>query len=167
MSNKEHEKFIRLAFEQARLAVEAGNEPFGAVLVKGGEVLAYEQNKINTESDPTWHSDTALIRNYCHEAKVTDLSDYTLYTPCEPCVMCAGCMVWSRLGRVVYSITIKQLLEIVSEGTGGALSQEDDRGIDMPCAEVFAHSRNPIEVIAGILEDEGLELYRGYLLGNE
>lgn len=163
---KEHEKFIRLAFEEARKAVEAGNEPFGAVLVKDGEVAAYGQNKINTESDPTYHAETGLIRDYCHQAKVTDLSDYTLYTSCEPCVMCAGCMVWAKLGKMVYSITVGQLLEIVSENPGGSFSQEDDRGIDMPCAEVFKYSRNPIEVIAGILEDEGLELYRSYLGGN-
>jgi tRNA(Arg) A34 adenosine deaminase TadA len=146
--------------------VEAGNEPFGAMLVKDGEVAAYGQNKINTESDPTYHAETGLIRDYCHEAKVTDLSDYTLYTSCEPCVMCAGCMVWAKLGKMVYSITVDQLLEIVSEGPGGAFSQADDPGIDMPCAEVFAYSRNLIEVIAGILEDEGLELYRSYLLGD-
>lgn len=167
MSNNDHEKFIRLAFEQARLAVEAGNEPFGAVLVKNGEVAAYGQNKINTENDPTYHAETGLIRDYCHEAKVTDLSDYTLYTSCEPCVMCAGCMVWAKLGRMIYSITVDQLLKIVSEGPSDSLSQEDDRGIDMPCAEVFAYSRNKIEVITGILEEEGLELYRSYLTGED
>ncbi|MDP8214171.1 MAG: nucleoside deaminase [Candidatus Euphemobacter frigidus] len=167
MNGKEDEKFIRLAFEQARKAVEAGNEPFGAVLVKDGEVVAFGQNKINTESDPTYHAETGLIRDYCHEAKVTDLSDYTLYTSCEPCVMCASCMVWSKLGRMVYSITGHQLLEIVGESPSAAFSQEDDRGIDMPCAEVFKYSRNPIEVITGILEDEGLELYRSYLTGKD
>lgn len=167
MNDPEHEKFIRLAFEQARRAVKAGNELFGAVLVKGGEVVAYGQNKSNTESDPTYHAETGLIRDYCHEAKITDLSDYTLYTSCEPCVMCAGCMVWSRLGRMVYSITVKQLLEIISEGPSEAFSREDDQGIDMPSAEVFAHSRKPIEVITGVLEEEGLELYRGYRLWDE
>ncbi|HDL64184.1 MAG TPA: hypothetical protein ENH12_02200 [Proteobacteria bacterium] len=45
-------------------------------------------------------------------------------------------------------------------------AHEDDRGIEMPCAEVFAHSRNPIEVITGILKDEGVELYRSYLPGD-
>ena len=163
MKTHEDEKFIRLAFDQARKAVEAGNEPFGAVLVKDGEVVAYGQNKINTESDPTYHAETGLIRDYCHEARVTDLSEYTLYTSCEPCVMCAGCMVWAKLGRMVYSITVEQLLKIVSEGPSEALNQEDDRGIDMPSAMVFAYSRNPIEVIPGTLEEEGLELYRSYL----
>ena len=165
MKTQEDEKFIRLAFDQARKAVEAGNEPFGAVLVKDGEVAAYGQNKINTESDPTYHAETGLIRDYCHQAQVTDLSEYTLYTSCEPCVMCAGCMVWSKLGRLVYSITVKQLLEVVSEGAD-AFAHEDDRGIEMPCTEVFAHSRNPIEVIPGILEEEGVELYRSYLPGD-
>ncbi len=167
MNNENHEKFIRLAFEQVRSAVEAGNEPFGAVLVKDGAVVASGQNKINTENDPTYHAETGLIRDYCHEAGVTDLSDYTLYTSCEPCVMCAGCMVWAKLGKMVYSITVEQLLDIVGEAPSGAFSQEDDRGIDMPCAEVFKYSRNPIEVITGILEDEGLELYRSYLTGEE
>ena len=162
---KEHEKFMLLAFDQARRSVEAGDEPFGAVLVKDGEVAAYGLCKINTESDPTYHAEAGLIRDYCHQAKVTDLSDCTLYTSCEPCVMCAGCMVWSKLGKLVYSITVKQLLEIVSDGPD-AFAHEDDRGIEMPSAEVFAHSRNPIEVIPGILEDEGVELYRSYLPGD-
>lgn len=163
MINKEDEKFMRMAFEQARLAVKAGNEPFGAVLVRDGRVVAYGQNKINTENDPTYHAETGLIRDYCHESGVTDLSDYILYTSCEPCVMCAGCMVWSKLGKMIYGITVEQLLRIVGEGAGGAFSQEDDRGIDMPCAEIFARSRNPIEVVGGVLEDEGKELYRSYV----
>lgn len=155
-------KFMRMAFEQARISVENGDEPFGAVLVKDGEVAALGLCKINSESDPTYHAEAGLIRDFCHRAKVTDLSDYTLYTSCEPCVMCAGYMVWSKLGRLVYSISVKQLLEIVSEGPD-VFSHEDDRGIETPCTEVFAQSRNPIEIISGILEDEGLALYRSYL----
>ena len=71
MSNEEHEKFIRLAFEQVRQAVKAGNEPFGAVLVKDGAVVASGQNKINTENDPTYHAETGLIRDYCRSEEHT------------------------------------------------------------------------------------------------
>jgi len=160
----DHEKFMRLAFEQARLAVTAGNEPFGAVLVKDGEVVAVGQNKINTENDPTYHAETGLIRDYCHNSGVTDLSEYTMYTSCEPCVMCAGCMIWAKLGRMVYGISVEQLFDLVNEGTGDIFSQQDDRGISMPCSEIFARSSNKIIVIGGVLEEEGIELYRGYAL---
>lgn len=162
MTNHEHEKFMRLAFEQARQAVEEGNEPFGAVLVKDGEVVATGQNKINTESDPTYHAETGLIRDYCHSTGITDLSEYTLYTSCEPCVMCAGCMIWSKLGRMVYSISIEQLFEIISKVDSEAFSQESDRSSDLASAEVFKHSRNKINVISGVLKEEGLKLYSEY-----
>jgi tRNA(Arg) A34 adenosine deaminase TadA len=163
MSKETHEKFMRLAFEQARLAVIAGNEPFGAVLVKAGEVAAVGQNKINTENDPTYHAETGLIRDYCHQTGITDLSAYTMYTSCEPCVMCAGCMIWSKLGRMVYGISVKQLFSMLKEGTGDVFSQEADRGIDMPCDEIFARSSNKIIVIGGVLEAEGIELYQSYI----
>ena len=163
MNEYEDEKFMRLVFEQTRLAVEASNEPFGAVLVKDGEVKATGQNRINTESDPTYHAEAGLIREYCHQTGITDLSVYTMYTSCEPCVMCAGCMIWSKLGRMVYSISVEQLFSIVKEGTSDVFSQENDRGINMPSAEIFAHSSNNIIVIGGVLEEEGIELYRSYI----
>ena len=161
------ERFMRLAFEQARMAVTAGNEPFGAVLVKADEVMAVGQNKINTENDPTYHAETGLIRDYCHQTGVTDLSDYTMYTSCEPCVMCAGCMIWAKLGRMVYGISVKQLFSLLKEGTSDVFSQEDDRGISMPCSEIFARSSNKISVIGGVLEAEGIELYQSYISPSE
>lgn len=167
MSKQDHEKFMRLAFEQARLAVKVGNEPFGAVLVKDGMVVAVGQNKINTENDPTYHAETGLIRDFCHDSGITDLSEYTLYTSCEPCVMCAGCMIWSKLGRMVYGISVKQLFGMLQEGSSDVFSQENDRGIDMPCAEVFAQSSNKITVIGGVLEEEGIELYESYISPSE
>ena len=159
----DHEKFMRLAFEEARRAVKEGNEPFGAVLVKDGEVVATGRNKINSENDPTYHAETGLIRDFCHESGVTDLSGYTMYTSCEPCVMCAGCMIWSKLGRMVYGISVEQLFSLLEGSTSDVFSQEDDRGIRMPSAEVFSRSRNRIDIIGGILEEEAIALYRDYL----
>ncbi len=157
------EKFMRMAFEQARRAVREGNEPFGAVLVKDGEVVATGRNKINSENDPTYHAETGLIRDFCHESGVTDLSGYTMYTSCEPCVMCAGCMIWSKLGRMVYGISVEQLFSLLEGSTSDVFSQEDDRGISMPSAKVFSRSRNRIDIIGGILEEEAIALYRDYL----
>lgn len=54
---------------------------------------------LHTFCDPTHHAEIGLIRKYCSEHHVFDLSEYTLYTSCEPCVMCSGAMVWSNLRR--------------------------------------------------------------------
>lgn len=99
------ERFMKEAIELARLAAEHGNEPFGAVLVKDGEAVFTNENQIYTESDPTFHAELGLIRRFCAQTKITDLSDYTLYSSCEPCFMCSGALVWMKLGRLVYGQT--------------------------------------------------------------
>ena len=96
------ESFMKEAIRLARLAVEHGNEPFGAVLVKDGEIVFRNENQIYTQHDPTFHAEAGLLRRFCGETGITDLSDYTLYSSCEPCFMCCGAMVWTKLGRLVY-----------------------------------------------------------------
>lgn len=111
MKNKD-EIFMKKAIEVALQSRNEGNEPFGAILVKGEEVVMVGENKINTFCDPTHHAEIGLIRKFCSENNVFDLSEYTLYTSCEPCVMCSGAMVWSNLGKIVYSVSHDQLAEI-------------------------------------------------------
>lgn len=74
----------------ARRAVEHGNEPFGAVLVKDDLVVQTAENQIHTAFDPSYHAELGLIRDFCSDRKLVDLSEYTLYTSCEPCCMCSG-----------------------------------------------------------------------------
>lgn len=109
------EKFMSYAIELSRLAVKHGNEPFGAVLVKDGEVVYTNENQIYTTNDPTFHAETGLLRNFVKETGKTDLSDYTLYSSCEPCFMCSGAMVWLKLGRLVYGASNEDLAEILDE----------------------------------------------------
>lgn len=112
------EVFMKKAIELAALAVEHGNEPFGAVLVKDGEVVYTNENQIYTATDPTFHAEAGLIRRFCKETGITDLSDYTLYSSCEPCFMCCGAMVWVKLGKLVYGASDRDLCESwVSRGT--------------------------------------------------
>ena len=96
------EFYMKKAVELSRLAVEHGNEPFGAVLVKDGEIVYTNENQIYTMHDPTVHAEAGLIRRFCSETGITDLQDYTMYSSCEPCFMCSGAMVWTKLGRLVY-----------------------------------------------------------------
>lgn len=88
------EVFMKKAIELSKLAVEHGNEPFGAVLVKDGKAVFCNENQIYTKHDPTFHGEAGLIREFCAQTGITDLHEYTLYSSCEPCFMCSGAMVW-------------------------------------------------------------------------
>ena len=90
------ELFMRKAIALSKAAAEHGNEPFGAVLVKDGEIVFTNENQVHTRHDPTFHGEAGLIREFCGATGITDLRDYTLYSSCEPCFMCSGAMVWVR-----------------------------------------------------------------------
>lgn len=152
MNVNEDKKFMRLAIEAAEKALENGNEPFGAVLVKDGVVVATAENQIYTQSDPTFHAELGLIRTFCSQHKEADLSEYTLYTSCEPCCMCSGAMVWSNLGRMVYSLGHDELAEIA--GFNIMLGSE----------EVFAKSPNRPTVEKAVLKEEAEKLYKRYFV---
>ena len=131
-------------------AKENGNEPFGAILVKDSHVVKLGRNQIHTETDPTNHAELGLIRDFCRETGLMDLSDYTLYTSCEPCCMCAGAMVWAKLGKLRYSVSHDQLAEIAGAN------------IMLSSADVFAKSPHAPEVHGGLLQAAGLELLKSY-----
>ena len=143
-------EFMKQALGLAKLASKNGNEPFGALLVKGDQVVLTGENQIHTESDPTFHAELGLIREFCSTQKITDLAEYTLYTSCEPCCMCTGAMVWSNLGRMVYSLSHDELAEIA--GFNIMIGSE----------EIFAKSPNRPEVVKGILQEEAVPLYTNY-----
>lgn len=109
------ERFLREAIRLSALAVEHGNEPFGAVLVKDGRIVATNENQIYSKTDPTEHAELGLIRRFCQESGITDLSEYTLYSSCEPCFMCSGALVWTNLGTLVYAAGNADLAEILGE----------------------------------------------------
>lgn len=144
------EVFMEEAIALSKQAVAHGNEPFGAVLVRNGEIVYRNENQINTRSDPSFHAEAGLIRQYCEEAGTMDLSDCTLYTSCEPCFMCSGAMVWAKLGRLVYAASSRDLSAIFG-----------DEGC--ACSElVFSHSGHQPTVTGGVLRDEALAVLQAY-----
>lgn len=106
------EQMMERAIALSRSAVAHGNEPFGAVLVKDGQIVAQGENQIHTSHDPTYHAELGLIRTFCQATGITDLTDYTLYSSCEPCFMCSGSLVWAKLGRLVYGASDKDYCAI-------------------------------------------------------
>lgn len=149
------EIFMKQAIELSRLSVEHGNEPFGAVLVKNGEIVFTNENQIYTRQDPTFHGEIGLIRRFCEETGITDLRKYTLYSSCEPCFMCSGAMVWVKLGRLVYGASNTDLEQILGK-----------KGCN--CSEiVFQNSGWHPEVTAGVLREESIRILEAYFAKHE
>ena len=108
-----HEFYLRRAIEISKEAREAGNTPFGALLVnKEGEIIMEQGNIEITEKICTGHAEATLAARASHEYSREFLWDCTLYTTAEPCAMCAGAIYWANIGRVVYGMTERRLLEL-------------------------------------------------------
>ncbi len=131
MSYQSHEYYLRRAIEISREARAAGNTPFGALLVnKDGDIVMEQGNIEITDKICTGHAEATLAARASHEFTKDFLWDCTLYTTAEPCAMCAGAIYWANIGRVVYGMTERRLLEL----TG---SNEQNPTFDLPCREVF------------------------------
>jgi tRNA(Arg) A34 adenosine deaminase TadA len=79
--------------------------PFGAVIVRNGQVLAEGWNQVTSTNDPTAHAEVVAIRRACASVGDFALPGATLYTSCEPCPMCLACAYWARVARIVYANT--------------------------------------------------------------
>lgn len=102
--DKENVEFMKKALEIASgNASTQGGGPFGAVIVKDGQVVSAAGNTVTPDNDPTAHAEVNAIRNACKELKTFDLSGCVLYTSCEPCPMCLSASYWARIGRIYYA----------------------------------------------------------------
>ena len=91
-----------LALQEARKALEEGEVPVGAVLMRGGEVLWADHNRREQLSDPTAHAEMLCLRRGAQALGDWRLRDCTLYVTLEPCPMCSGALVMSRVGNCVF-----------------------------------------------------------------
>jgi tRNA(adenine34) deaminase len=97
--------FMRLALREAERALEHDDVPIGAVVVRGGEVLAAAHNERELRQDPTAHAETIALREAARAVGSWRLLDAVIYVTLEPCAMCAGAIVLARVPRVVYGAT--------------------------------------------------------------
>lgn len=131
-------QFMRLAIEEARKALAAGEVPVGAVVVVGGEVVAKAHNLRELESDPTAHAEVLALRAAGKVLSDWKMPEATVYITKEPCVMCAGALMHARVKRVVYgahdpkygaawslyNILQDERLNHTADVTAGVLSEE-------------------------------------------
>lgn len=133
---------MRLALEEAELAVSEGNAPFGCVVVdKQGSVVAKDHDRVKENVDPTAHGEVNAIRSLCKQLNTTSLEGYTFYTTSEPCPTCMSSMIKAKVSAVFY----------------GAKTEET---ASLPIPAEFIASKSlkyPISVLGGILAEEALK----------
>lgn len=97
---------MRMAIALSKQNVTDGQGgPFGAVIVKDGEVVAASANKVVPSNDPTAHAEISTIRLACQALNTYNLQGCVIYTSCEPCPMCLGAIYWAHLDKIYYANT--------------------------------------------------------------
>jgi guanine deaminase len=100
MQNEFMARAIQLAVQNVR---SGQGGPFGAVIVKNGEIIAAGANSVTTTNDPTAHAEVLAIRRACEKLGAFQLNGCELYTSCEPCPMCLGAIYWARPDKVYFA----------------------------------------------------------------
>ncbi|WP_338407946.1 nucleoside deaminase [uncultured Flavobacterium sp.] len=111
-SNKQNEfmqEAIRLSIENV---MSGKGGPFGAVIVKDGEIIARGANEVTSSGDPTAHAEIVAIRNACKTLGTFQLDGCEIYTSCEPCPMCLGAIYWARPDKMYFANTKKDAADI-------------------------------------------------------
>jgi tRNA(Arg) A34 adenosine deaminase TadA len=106
-------KFLKRAIELAATGMVQGHGgPFGALVVRGDEVLAEGFNQVTTTHDPTAHAEVNAIRAACRSLAAFSLAGCEIYASCEPCPMCLSAIYWARLDRLYFAATRSDAAEI-------------------------------------------------------
>lgn len=101
-----HQDWMQVAIDLSIKGVthnEGG--PFGAIVVKDGQIVGRGNNRVTSSNDPTAHAEVVAIRDACAQLGTFQLEGCTVYTSCEPCPMCLGAIYWARPDRVYYACT--------------------------------------------------------------
>ena len=114
---------MQQAIEEALEGIRAGHGgPFGAVIVKDGQIVGRGHNRVLKDHDPTCHGEVAAIRDACSRLGTHDLSGCEIYTTGEPCHMCLCACLWANISRIYYGCTIAD---------NGSIGFRDDKFSDL------------------------------------
>ena len=108
-----HEVFMREAIRLSRENMLQGQGgPFGAVIVRGNEIIGRGWNQVLVNKDPTAHAEVQAIRDACKNVGDFNLNGCILYTSCEPCPMCLAASYWARVDKMYFANTRKDAASI-------------------------------------------------------
>lgn len=105
MTDSIHKNFLQMAVDESKLSIENGSSPFGAVIVKNGQVIAKAHNTVVPDCDATAHAEVNAIRLAGKALGTFDLTGAVLYSSCEPCPMCLNAIKWANIQHVYFAAT--------------------------------------------------------------
>ena len=94
--------FLERAFEMRRMAVDLGDQPYGAVVVRDGRIIGQSWSRVILDQDPTAHAELAAIRDTARRLQDRDLTGAVLYSSSRPCVMCEAAAYWAGISDMVH-----------------------------------------------------------------
>jgi len=146
--------FLTQVLDLAEQSRAQGHHPFAALVVDAqGHVISSAMNA--SSHDRTAHAEMNALRLASSRYNPAELASATLYANAEPCAMCAGGTYWAGIGRVVYAMSEKSLLELTGD-------DPENPTLSLPCREVFARGQRTVEVIGPIREDEARRAHHGF-----
>jgi tRNA(Arg) A34 adenosine deaminase TadA len=144
-------RFMRLALQKAQEGMDGGGSPFGAVVVRGGEVVAVEHNVVLQTHDPTAHAEVTALRAASKALGTHDLAGCTIYSTTEPCPMCFSAIHWAHCDRIVFGAAI------ADAGAAGfrelAISNEEMKRL----------GGATLEVEGGVMAEEARAQFRAFV----
>jgi guanine deaminase len=148
MNTEQQESFMREAIQLSLSNLESCNGgPFGAVIVKDGQIIARGANKVTSTNDPTAHAEVVAIRQACEKLQTFQLTGCEIYASCEPCPMCLGAIYWARLDKLYFANT-----------------KNDAAAINFDDKFIYEELEKPLEdrtlFTSQLLRDEALEVFK-------
>ena len=155
----DHEQFMAMAIEEARIGVRAGEKPFGSVVVRDGEVVGRGRNVTNSTLDPTAHAETQALRSAAENLKASGnlkeprLDGCTLYTTCDPCPMCSGAILYAN----VETLVIGARFPSIHQASGGQYDLHEYR-----VERLLELTGFKLNIVTGVMQEECEQMYRDW-----
>ena len=143
---------MQAAIRVAREGVAEGGSPFGACIVRAGEIIACEHNRVLQTTDSTAHAEIAALRAACARLGTIDLSGCVVYSTTEPCPMCFSACHWARIARIVYGARI------------GDARRFGFHELGISNRRMKALGGSPVTVVGGVLRAAVLDLFETWRL---
>jgi guanine deaminase len=148
------EEIMRRVLDLALDGMRSGKGgPFGTVIVKSGEIIAEGYNRVLADRDPTAHAEVVAIRDACYRLGTQDLSGTELYVNGVPCCMCMSSILWARIDRVHYVLSMEE---------SAAIGLGDDHFYAELARPVAERQIVPLEGLPA-LRDEAMAVYQEWL----
>jgi guanine deaminase len=144
------ETFMRLAIAKAREGVRAGQSPYGAAVVRDGQLLSCEHNVVLATLDVAAHAEIHSMRSAAARLGSVELAGCVVYSTCEPCAMCFSACHWAHVAKIVYGATIADSAAV---GFGE---------LAITNATMRRLGGGRMELVGGVLREQCLEIFAAW-----